>query len=48
MKTGVASWASGLQVEEWSKELYHEVNKDQFWSKFMGTGSNNVYRSRTS
>jgi N4-gp56 family major capsid protein len=42
MKTGVASWASGLQVEEWSKELYHEVNKDQFWSKFMGTGSNNV------
>jgi N4-gp56 family major capsid protein len=42
MNTGTGSWASGLQVEAWSKELYHEVNKSQFWTKFMGTGSNNV------
>jgi len=42
MNTGTGSWATGLQVEAWSKELYHEVNKSQFWTKFMGTGSNNV------
>lgn len=42
MLTGVNSWADGLQVEEWSKELFHETNKDLFWMKFMGTGSNNV------
>ena len=42
MNTGVGSWATGLQVEEWSKELYHDVNKELFWFKFMGTGSNNV------
>ena len=42
MLTGVNSWADGLQVEEWSKELFHETNKELFWTKFMGTGSNNV------
>ncbi len=42
MLTGVNSWADGLQVERWSKELFHETNKELFWQKFMGTGSNNI------
>ena len=32
-----SQWASGLQVDRWAKELYHEVNKEIYFKKFMGS-----------
>lgn len=31
-----SSWASGLQVSRWAKELLYETNKEIYFNKFMG------------
>jgi N4-gp56 family major capsid protein len=35
-----STWASGLQVSRWAKQLWYEAGKEIYFKKFMGEGSN--------
>jgi len=37
-----SSWASGLQVSRWAKELFNEVGKEIYFEKFMGDGADSM------
>jgi len=37
-----SSWASGLAVERWAKELMYEVGKEIYFEKFMGSGPDSL------
>lgn len=41
-----STWASGLQVSRWAKDLWYEAGKEIYFKKFMGDGPNFMIHSK--
>ena len=41
-----STWASGLQVSRWAKQLWYEAGKEIYFNRFMGKGSNFMIHSK--
>lgn len=37
---------NALRVQDWEKTLWHTHQRDQFWTDFSGTGTNNVIQNK--